>query len=66
MLVHPVAAFVSTAAGFDVVLSTSDILDDTNIHVRSKPEMFEPVRANFRDGTEEATARPGEHRNVQR
>lgn len=62
MLVRPKEPFVSNAAGRDIVLGPADILDDTNIHVRARPELFEPIRATNFDGVEEATANPGERR----
>lgn len=69
MLVRPTQVFVSTLPDVPqgVVLSPSDVLRDTNPHVKARPDMFVEVTETFRgrDGTgvEAATARPGEKRN---
>ena len=68
MLVRPIHTFNSvTEENPDgVVLSPSDILRDTNPHVKLRPDLFEEVVATVRDAfddTEDATARPGGRRN---
>ena len=62
MLVRPIAPFVSTATGMDIVLGPSDILEDTHPCVRAHPELFERLRPTV----EQASANPGELRNVRR
>jgi hypothetical protein len=66
VLVRPKQAFVSTANGRDLVLGPADVLDEENIHVRAHPELFERVTPTNYDGVEQATAGPGERRNVHR
>jgi hypothetical protein len=62
-LVRPTTTFNSVIEDCPngVILTTGDILSDSNPHVRARPDMFEPVRATVGapDGVEEATARPG-------
>lgn len=62
MYVRPKQPFVSTALDNDIVLSPADILEDTHPCVRANPELFEPLRPTV----EQATANPGERRNVRR
>ena len=68
MLVRPITTFDSSIPGFErgVVLSPSDIMHDTNPHVRARPELFEEVVATTRHESdpdfEQATANPGERR----
>lgn len=64
-LVRPKAAFVSTAGPHPYTLGPTDLLDDSNAHVRANPDMFEPATATVPD-IEEASARPGERRNARR
>jgi hypothetical protein len=65
-LVRPRSPFVSTALGYDVVLSRADILEDDHPHVTAHPDCFEPVRATITSPVEQATAAPGERRNIRR
>lgn len=68
MLVRPTTSFLSTLPELPggIVLGPLDILQDTNPHVRARPEMFEEVRTTIDDpaDTEVATARPGEKRST--
>lgn len=63
MLVRPTQPFVARIDNMDVVLSPSDILEDTHPVVREHPAMFVKVRATI---VEQATANPGEMRNARR
>ena len=68
-IVRPTTTFVSTALGYDVVLRPGDILDDKHPHVRHAPGMFKPVRVTVPmpgETIEQATAAPGERRDVRR
>ena len=68
-LVRPTTAFVSTALGHEVVLRPQDVLDDKHPHVRFAPGMFEPIRVTIPmpgETIEQATAAPGERRDVRR
>ena len=64
MLVRPKEPFFSRAFGYDEMLTPADIFDDTHEHVRARPGAFEPLHSTY--GVEQATAGPGERRNVRR
>jgi hypothetical protein len=72
--VRPIHAFGSDACSeHPIVLSPSDILDDSDPHVRARPSLFEPVVATVRgvvtntagaELVEQATNAPGRGRGV--
>lgn len=66
MLMRPTSAFVSEILGYPVVLGPTDILEDTDPHVRAYPTCFVEVTANRAGTVEQATAAPGERRNIKK
>ncbi len=64
MLMRPKDTFVSIVDGQEAILTRADLLDSQNPHVKARPDLFEEARATF--GIEQATANPGEGRNVHR
>lgn len=75
-LVRPIQAFYSDACSeHGTTLSPTDILEDTDPHVKARPFMFEPVVPTVRgtitnvegaEVVEQATAAPGESRKAKR
>lgn len=58
--------FATEFLGYSMVIQPHDIWSDDDPIVRAHPDQFEPVRVTAGIGVEQATAAPGEMRNVRR
>jgi len=65
-LVRASAPFATNVNGWQQVVQTGELYEDTDPLVRAHPGCFEPVRATAGVAVEQATAAPGERRNVRR
>ncbi len=65
-LVRASAPFACEHDGYTQVIQPGSIYEDTDPLVRANPDCFEPVRATAGVSVEQATAAPGERRDVRR
>ncbi len=64
-LLRAVSTFATEAGGHPQVIHVGELYEDDEPVVLANPSCFEPVRASF-PRVEQATAAPGERRDVRR